>query len=482
VDERGQASDWIEFDSGGLADFSVRLTRPPSAQFGWSPAAVFVGDLVEFRAAEPGQGLTFSWSFGDGSQAGGAQAVHAYAQPGEFRVTPTVTAADGTRASHGATVAVGSGALRDQIERLVDRCLAHLEEIATSGRELAAAADYFQRAVNYAQTEVILGGVFDAISLGLDVAQLAEWLELILLQEVAVAEAQEVVSWAAETVAEKIFFFGGATYQSLLLPNLEDYHIRQKSEQLQLRTQALIAAATLPPDQAGLLARDLSGRTAGNTAALTEYVQKAHLPLTFRQLKEQDKNSWSLVRAERLFSVSLGFGVIATGGAAGLSGLTAFALSGLGTVSDNLWRNADILARQDTDGQMLFLAADLLGQGFQISKRLADNTRNGLTRVVTQTPAHRPAGRMAVEQITEGGHPGVRLRAAVAGPARLLPDDCGKHGSGCRRLPAGCHVPETVYHRTIAAAGLRPGRAGLRHSCAAGPPRRYTGRRSQQDI
>ncbi len=79
------------------------------AAFAFTPARPVVGGLVEFADASVGTPMSWSWSFGDGAASTAENPVHAYASPGTYTVTLTVTSAVGSSsASQGLTVASGS--------------------------------------------------------------------------------------------------------------------------------------------------------------------------------------------------------------------------------------------------------------------------------------------------------------------------------------------------------------------------------------
>ena len=87
-------------DSVGLTDTKsmnvvVRQNQPPVAVLSMTPARVNPGDPVAFdgsASSDPdGSIASYSWAFGDGATAQGATQVHAYAAPGTYTVTLTVT-------------------------------------------------------------------------------------------------------------------------------------------------------------------------------------------------------------------------------------------------------------------------------------------------------------------------------------------------------------------------------------------------------
>jgi immune inhibitor A len=84
----------------------------PTATLSYSPRTPGAGDAVTFDSAgtfddlqEPGQ-LSYKWTFGDGSTATGAKAMHAYAARGTYDVTLTATDANGASGTDTAKVTV----------------------------------------------------------------------------------------------------------------------------------------------------------------------------------------------------------------------------------------------------------------------------------------------------------------------------------------------------------------------------------------
>lgn len=71
------------------------VTRPPTADFSFSPSSPFVGDDVLFApdASDPdGDALKYSWDFGDGSDGSTAHTpVHNFASAGTYQVSLTVS-------------------------------------------------------------------------------------------------------------------------------------------------------------------------------------------------------------------------------------------------------------------------------------------------------------------------------------------------------------------------------------------------------
>jgi chitodextrinase len=71
------------------------------------PITLRVGDVMRVTGSGDGAPpLQFAWDFGDGSQAGGMQATHAYMAPGSYRVTLVVRDAVGSTASDFSQVSV----------------------------------------------------------------------------------------------------------------------------------------------------------------------------------------------------------------------------------------------------------------------------------------------------------------------------------------------------------------------------------------
>jgi len=97
----------IVTDSDGLTDTDSQnitvLNRPPIASFTESATTVFTGTIISFNASSSydpdGYIANYLWDFGDGTNATGILANHAYAGNGTCTVTLNVTDDDGTSTS-----------------------------------------------------------------------------------------------------------------------------------------------------------------------------------------------------------------------------------------------------------------------------------------------------------------------------------------------------------------------------------------------
>lgn len=73
----------------------LSVNSPPMAAFVYDPASPGVGITVHLNASSSrdtdGDQLSYQWTFGDGSSAGGLIASHSYSQPGNFTITLIVT-------------------------------------------------------------------------------------------------------------------------------------------------------------------------------------------------------------------------------------------------------------------------------------------------------------------------------------------------------------------------------------------------------
>ncbi|MFO7675384.1 MAG: PKD domain-containing protein [bacterium] len=89
----------------------VSTNASPSAEFTVAPDTLAAGQEVRFDAGgsrDPdGTIAGYRWDFGDGGEAEGVAVNHAYAEPGEFIVTLTVTDDGGRAATAVRTIAVG---------------------------------------------------------------------------------------------------------------------------------------------------------------------------------------------------------------------------------------------------------------------------------------------------------------------------------------------------------------------------------------
>jgi PKD repeat protein len=86
----------------------------PTADFAFSPTAPAVNQNVFFDAAAsqaaPGRTISrYDWTFGDGSEAGGANTSHRYTRIGSYAVTLTVTDSAGRTGTSTKSVPVGAG-------------------------------------------------------------------------------------------------------------------------------------------------------------------------------------------------------------------------------------------------------------------------------------------------------------------------------------------------------------------------------------
>jgi PKD repeat protein len=104
-------------DSLGRVDTAtgtVTVTdEPPLAAFAAGVATPEAGQSVAFDGSSSsdsdGSVVAYAWNFGDGHTASGRSPTHAFAQPGTYTVTLTVTDSDGQRASASEPVTVVAG-------------------------------------------------------------------------------------------------------------------------------------------------------------------------------------------------------------------------------------------------------------------------------------------------------------------------------------------------------------------------------------
>ena len=93
-------------DSFTLETVNVDIAQPPVACFSAGPT----GNPLEVAFTNCSQGeppLSFAWDFGDGGSSSDSDPVHAYAEPGSYEVTLTVTDGCGNQAAVTQTVEVG---------------------------------------------------------------------------------------------------------------------------------------------------------------------------------------------------------------------------------------------------------------------------------------------------------------------------------------------------------------------------------------
>lgn len=91
---------------------------PPAAAFDYSPEAPVAGERVAFDgtpSTTPGEEIVmYSWTFGDGTTASGAEPTHRFAEPGEYTVTLAVADGRGRTGEARTTVDVGAGGTGEQ--------------------------------------------------------------------------------------------------------------------------------------------------------------------------------------------------------------------------------------------------------------------------------------------------------------------------------------------------------------------------------
>jgi len=96
-------------NSAGLtasADHDIRIYGQPTAVIN-APGQGQVGQLITFYGSGSGADIvSFAWSFGDGANGNGPAVTHAYAQPGNFVVTLTVTDRRGLSATAAQAIAI----------------------------------------------------------------------------------------------------------------------------------------------------------------------------------------------------------------------------------------------------------------------------------------------------------------------------------------------------------------------------------------
>jgi PKD repeat protein len=78
----------------------------PGAQF-WQPQLICPGDAAHFDPRND-QGMSYTWNFGDGNISSLVHATHAYASPGDYPVTMSITGSCGQTSSRTDTVHVRS--------------------------------------------------------------------------------------------------------------------------------------------------------------------------------------------------------------------------------------------------------------------------------------------------------------------------------------------------------------------------------------
>lgn len=404
LDAQGKSSAWILFGTfATAADFNVRAALVPVALFSFRPSLVFAGDEVLFTAvAEPALGLSFRWDLGGGQTAQGREVTRVFTASGEYAVSLEVETAAGVKARHVETVQVVPLALREAINRLVDQTISNLDEIVTTAKQLAEAADYFQKGVDETETKVVTTAVFNAIGAVMEFREFKEGIELSIKEIVAKEVRTELVAQVSDRIVGGLFnSVQPQSYHSLFIPNLEWYVEGRKQLLMFWRGQFIGGTANLTLGQAEALTRELNARLAGNTSSRNHYQDQAHLPLTYADLKRFDENSWTYQLAEPVYNVSLG--VLVGTASFGSTGLAAAILPAAATIADTTQGQLSLLAEQDVNVQMVGLSVGVLANGTLAAKQLSENALLGLQKVQATPLPPRPTGSISIHNETEGG-------------------------------------------------------------------------------
>jgi PKD repeat protein len=385
-----------------VADFTVRAERAPMALFGQEPQAAVAGEPVQFVAqAEAVAGRSFAWRFSDGAEAAGRGVSHVFAEPGAYTVRLTVRDANGLSSEQSAAVSVTSAELRAQVQLLADEAIADLNNILARAGELELAADYFAEGVSGAGPQLVISGVLNLFGGAMTFAEFKEWVKLTLNQEVVATTPQEALPWLTDCLLAQLGGSSPQQFSGLFMPGITAFIRAKKQEIQQMREEVLAALPALSPEQAQALVRQLGKRNSGNAALSTYYENRARLPSAYADLKQADETSWSMAVADPVFNFSVGLGL--TAATAGASGLAAILLPVSSQVADFAWEQADIMAGQSLDVQMLNLTTAVLGDATSVAKRITDNVKASLAQVRDGRLIEVPAGQMELKPVTVGG-------------------------------------------------------------------------------
>jgi PKD repeat protein len=98
------------YNEGGLLNFQLEITPPPTVNFWFSPGDPSAFDTIEFydSSYDPANiGVaSCTWDFGDGSTAEGCYATHRFAADGDYTVTHAAITSDGRTSSVSQIVSV----------------------------------------------------------------------------------------------------------------------------------------------------------------------------------------------------------------------------------------------------------------------------------------------------------------------------------------------------------------------------------------
>jgi len=457
MDATGLVSEMVSFGIGTEPDFSIRINRSPVALFHYRPTTPVLDEEIHFDALASYDWdeaiVSYEWGFGDGQIAFGEQVTHIYPETGDYVVTLTVTDSEGLQGEHSAKVRVFSKVLLDEINRLIDTAIDNLDSIESVARDLTKATDCFAHEVKGAPRGMAISGALSIISFAagpvvpdIDLGNLGK-----IPAPVSIGAGADAVEWVTNQILDRLG--EGEDFSTFFVPNLEARIEEHRVELENLRVELIENLPDLSEEEVELFVSDLRGRRLGNLFMAQQYWTKAHTVLTYRQLKQDDEESWTWIVGKNLWSWSLRLldiaGSIATGG-----GLGAILVSGglaIPEVSRGMWVALDQL---DTDAQMMSISMAALTDGFIQADRIFENVGKGLENIREETlPIPVKGEIVSVDNVVEG-HGGVFGFIRDLFSAREAYSQVRIENQG--DAPAIYDLYATSY-RTFSTVGLIPG-------------------------
>ncbi len=410
VDASGLSSEWVSFGVDTEPGFSIRINRSPVALFDYRPMNPVADEEIHFDASASYDWdeaiVSYEWDFGDGQTAFGEQVTHSYSETGGYTVTLTVVDAEGLQGEHSAEVRVSSKFLLGEIDRLVDTAIDDLGKIESIARDLAEATNYFAEEVTGAPRGMAVSGALSIISFAagpvvpdIDLGELGR-----IPAPVSTGAGADAVEWVTNQILKKLD--EGEGFSTFFISNLEARIEEHRVELETLRVELIENLPDLSEEEVELFVSDLRGRRLGNLFMEQQYWTKAHTVLTYRQLKQDDEESWTWIVGKNLWSWSLRLLTIA-GSIATSGGLGAILVSGgvaVPEVSRGMWV---ALNQLDTDAQMMSMSLAALTDGFVQADRIFENVEKGLENIREETLPMPVKGEIvSIENVVEG-HEGI---------------------------------------------------------------------------
>ena len=324
-----------------------------------------------------GENVVYKWDFGDGNKAVGKEVKHSYSEGGLYTVTLTLDNGyvQATTSQELTILTPTETKLADTINRFTKASNTMLDGVLSNSSNLAKAADSFRENIGEDLIDLTLDVLFGIIkvskpSVNLEDIPLLERIWRIALkkssEELSRAIAKEEYSTLDALLKTKYSYNnfienGDETVKS----KINDKKINIISNRDALLNK--IPNLGLTESNIEKYVEDLRGRKSGNVVMSNFFRNKADLPYTFYEIKEEDEKSWSLKASKVSWFI----------------GTTAAALTPLAPISyaDLARKTYEDFNSLSIDSKMFFLSYyGLNNSGFIKSEDFTQNIIEGFSQ------------------------------------------------------------------------------------------------------